>query len=67
MDVAFSKTLALRENMHLEMRAEFFNFTNTPRFANPDTLYGDSTFGQVSSTFPYATPRRGQFGLRFEF
>jgi hypothetical protein len=67
MDVAFYKTLTLRENMQLQLRAEFFNFTNTPRFATPDTLYGDSTFGQVSSTFPYATPRRGQFGLRFEF
>jgi len=51
--------------MSLQVRADFFNFTNTPRFAIPDTLYGDSTFGQVSSTL--APPRYGQFGLRFEF
>jgi len=67
MDVAFYKTVNLRESMRIEVRADFFNFTNTPRFAIPDTLYGDSTFGQVSSTQPYSIPRHGQFGLRFQF
>lgn len=65
MDLAFSKALVPREGMRLELRVEFFNFTNTPRFAIPDTLYGDSTFGVVSSTL--GSPRHGQFGLRFEF
>jgi hypothetical protein len=67
MDLAFYKTIKLRESMNLQLRVDFFNFTNTPRFAIPDTLYGDSTFGQVSSSMPYSTPRYGQFGLRFEF
>jgi hypothetical protein len=64
-DFAFSKSFIPHEGMKLELRGEFFNFFNTPRFAVPDTFWGDSTFGQVSSTL--GNPRHGQFGVRFEF
>jgi hypothetical protein len=66
-DVALQKIFTIKEGMTLELRGEFFNFFNTPRFAPPDTLYGDSTFGQISSTLPGSTPRHGQLGVRFEF
>jgi Carboxypeptidase regulatory-like domain/TonB dependent receptor len=66
-DLSFSKEFAIRERMRLQLRAEFFNFTNTPRFAFPDVGVGSATFGQVTSTAPGSTPRHGQFGLRFEF
>ncbi len=66
-DVAIEKTFAIKEGMTLEVRGEFFNFFNTPRFAPPDTLYGDSTFGQITSTLLGSTPRHGQLGVRFEF
>lgn len=66
-DLAFSKSFVPREGMRIEVRADFFNFLNTPRFALPDNLWGDSTFGQVSSTLSNSTPRHGQFGIRFEF
>jgi outer membrane receptor protein involved in Fe transport len=66
-DVALEKTFVPKEGMKLEVRGEFFNFFNTPRFAPPDTLYGDSTFGQISSTLSGSTPRHGQLGVRFEF
>ena len=66
-DIAFEKSFVLREGMKVEVRGEFFNFFNTPRFAAPDTLWGDSTFGQISSTLPGSTPRHGQLGVRFEF
>ena len=64
-DFSFSKSFIPREGMKIEVRGDFFNFLNTPRFALPDTLWGDSTFGQISSTL--GNPRHGQFGLRFEF
>lgn len=67
LDLAFSKEFIPREGMKLELRGEFFNFFNTPRFAAPDALYGDSTFGQVTSTVPGSTPRHTQIGVRFEF
>jgi hypothetical protein len=65
-DVAFEKAFVPKEGMRLELRAEFFNFFNTPRFAPPDTLFGDGTFGQISSTVSGSTPRHGQVGVRFE-
>jgi hypothetical protein len=66
-DLSIEKTFVPREGMRLEVRGEFFNFFNTPRFAPPDTLKGDSTFGQITSTAMGATPRHGQLGVRFEF
>jgi hypothetical protein len=66
-DVSLSKTFVPREGMSLELRGEFFNFFNTPRFGLPDTLYGDSTFGVISSLAQGATPRHGQLGVRLEF
>jgi hypothetical protein len=66
-DVSIEKAFVPREGMRLELRAEFFNFFNTPRFAMPDNLWGDSTFGQISSTAMGSTPRHGQIGVRFEF
>jgi hypothetical protein len=66
-DLAFAKSFVPHEGMKLELRGEFFNFFNTPRFAPPDTLFGDSTFGQITSTAMGSTPRHGQVGVRFEF
>jgi hypothetical protein len=64
-DMALDKEFVPREGMRLEIRAEFFNLFNTPRFALPDTLFGDSTFGQISSTVSGSIPRHGQLGVRF--
>ena len=64
-DLSISKEFIIRVGMKLQVRGEFFNFTNTPRFNFPNTSFGDSAFGQVTSTLN--TPRHTQIGLRFEF
>jgi hypothetical protein len=64
-DLSFSKLFTFRESMTLEVRGEFFNFTNTPRFGLPDTALGSSTFGQIFSTAN--SPRTTQIGIRFQF
>ena len=64
-DLSFSKEFAIREHMKLQVRGEFFNFTNTPRFNLPGTALGSSLFGIVTSTL--GTPRHTQVGVRFEF
>lgn len=64
-DLSLSKEFTIREDMKLQIRGEFFNFTNTPRFNVPNTAFGDSQFGQVTSTL--GSPRRTQVGVRFEF
>jgi hypothetical protein len=67
MDLSFLKEFKIRENMLLQFRGEFFNFTNTERFAFPDLGVGSATFGEVTSTAPGSNPRHTQFGLRFQF
>lgn len=64
-DLSLSKEISIREGMKLQIRGEFFNFTNTPRFAQPDTFLGDSNFGLVESTVN--NPRHMQIGVRFQF
>jgi hypothetical protein len=66
-DLTFSKEFVPHEGMKIELRAEFFNAFNTPRFNIPDTLFGDSSFGVISSTLDGTVPRHGQLGIRFEF
>jgi len=64
-DLSLSKEFAIRESMKLQVRGEFFNFTNTPRFNIPGTAFGGGNFGQVTGTL--GSLRRMQVGARFEF
>jgi hypothetical protein len=69
-DLSISKEFRIREGMLVQIRGEFFNFTNTPRFASPNTTVSDlltpnSSFGLVTSTAN--SPRHTQFGIRFQF
>jgi Carboxypeptidase regulatory-like domain len=66
-DLSFTKEFSIKEHMVLQFRGEFFNFTNSERFAFPDLNYGSATFGDVTATAPGSTPRHTQFGLRFQF
>ena len=66
-DVSFSKSIPMPREGQLELHADFFNFTNTPRFAFPAYDYEDSAFGIVSSTAAGYTPRHTQFGVRYQF
>jgi Carboxypeptidase regulatory-like domain/TonB dependent receptor len=68
-DMSLYKEFAPKENMKLQVRADIFNAFNHPRFAPPDSAWdpGDSEFGIISSTAPGYTPRKMQFGIRFEF
>ena len=66
-DLSLSKEISIREGMKLQIRAEFFNFTNTPRFGLPNTDFstGNTQFGLITSTLN--SPRHMQFGARFQF
>jgi hypothetical protein len=67
LDLSFIKEFTIKEQKTLQLRAEFFNFTNTERFAFPDVGVGSATFGEVTSSAPGFTPRVMQFGMRFQF
>jgi hypothetical protein len=65
LDVSLSKEFSIREDMKLQIRAEMFNATNTPRFAFPNAALGDEGFGKVEQTT--GNFRKMQFGARFQF
>lgn len=67
LDVTFEKNFSLESHGTIEFHADCFNCTNTPRFAPPDTAYGDPNFGVISSTAAGSQARNMQLALRYEF
>ena len=49
-----------------EVRADFFNATNTPHYANPNGTFGNGNFGRITEILPL-TERVIRFGGRFLF
>jgi len=64
-DLGISKKVEFTESKFLEIRGEFFNAFNTPRFALPNTTFGSPSFGVISHQYNGA--RHGQIGFRFVF
>lgn len=70
LDVSLFKQFKTSERTHLEFRAEFFNLTNTPQFANPafTDFTNTASFGQINSLRDGANdPRQIQFAMKFYF
>jgi hypothetical protein len=64
-DFQVFKTFAFVERYTLDLRADFFNLTNTPSFFIGDQNINSNTFGRITST---ASGRRVvQFGLYLRF
>lgn len=61
-DFSVVKNTKLYETVALQFRAEFFNLTNTVRFAPPNTSFGSAAFGQVGAQSNQ--PRVVQFALK---
>lgn len=66
-DFSIFKDFALPKHSVLQFRAESFNLTNTPNFAQPLSTVGTTTFGSITSTRFGSTPRQIQFALRLSF
>jgi hypothetical protein len=65
-DFSMFKTFSqemLHTTMHAQFRCEVFNLTNTPQFYGPNTTFGSSTFGQITTQANF--PRVFQLGVRF--
>jgi hypothetical protein len=61
-DIAFIKNSKIREAVNLQLRAEIFNLTNTPAFAQPNGVLGSPAFGTITSTI--TNPRVVQLGVK---
>jgi hypothetical protein len=64
LNLSLFKEIRIRESYNLQLRAETFNFTNTPMFANPNTSITSQTFGVVTSTVASGTGVNGIGGGR---
>jgi hypothetical protein len=47
-DLSLFKTFTIKEGLALQLRAEAFNFANTPWFGGPNTAPGSAAFGVVT-------------------
>jgi hypothetical protein len=63
-NVSLFKTFAIHESLGLELRADAFQLSNTPQFNSPNSTYGSTTFGQVTSTVGSGTGINGIGGGR---
>ena len=61
-DLSLIKHTRFGDKTDLEFRAELFNVTNTPGFAQPSGAFGTTAFGSITSTV--TDPRVAQFALR---
>ena len=73
MDLSLFRTFKLTEKFNLQFRAEAFNLSNTPAFANPNGNVNSSNFGKILSTrsgtsrTALGRSREFRFGLRLGF
>jgi hypothetical protein len=66
LDLGVQRSFALTERQSIDFRAEFFNFTNTPKFGNPiNDFAAGPAFGVITSTV--GNPRIIQFALKYKF
>lgn len=64
-DFSLFKNVHIKERATLQLRFEFFNLTNTPHFANPNSDMSSGKFGSISQTI--GNPRITQFGVKLQF
>ena len=66
LDAAIVRFFPLREAIQLKFRSECFDCFNHPNLPGPTAALNSSSFGQITTTVPYA-PRILQFSLKLDF
>ena len=64
-DISLFKDFSIVERFKAEFRAEALNAFNSPQFGNPNTKFGNSSFGIIGSQVNFA--RMLQLGVRLYF
>ena len=54
-------------NRRIELRAEAFNLTNTPKFGKPNTDVTSGSFMVITGTLNAYAERQFRLGVRFSF
>jgi hypothetical protein len=67
-DLSLIKDFPIKESLKMQFRAECYNISNTPNFAQPvNDLSQASTFGQIKAVNFGTFPRVWQFALKLNF
>lgn len=66
-DLSAFKDFNITESKLIQFRAETFNISNTPSFANPNATLGNGQYGQITGLNVNYTPREFQFVLKLLF
>ena len=66
-DLSAFKDFNVTESKLIQFRAEAFNISNTPSFANPNATIGNGQYGQITGLNVNYTPREFQFVLKLLF
>jgi hypothetical protein len=64
-DAALMKNVAVRSGQQIQLRIEAQNVLNHPIFADPNTSFGSTSFGQITST--KIGSRQMMVGLKYNF
>jgi hypothetical protein len=72
LDASLARTFSIRERYKLQFRMDSFNFSNTPHYDNPNTTFGSSTFGQVTTAGGnygngHGDPRQFEVSLKLSY
>jgi len=67
LDLSLFRAFNITEWLSSEFRAEMFNATNTPHFANPDMSVTSATFMKITGTDGNFPARTVRFGLKFKW
>ena len=70
-DLGLFRQFTISESKNLQFRAEYFNWTNTPKFSNPNGNVNSGDFMFITGTFSNGREPNGdrilRLGLRFAF
>lgn len=67
LDLSIFRAFTLGHTRRLEFRAEAFNLTNTPTFANPGNDITTTNFMRITTLQSGYSERQVRLGLRFSF
>ena len=63
-DVTLMKNFSITERKYVQLRLEAYSVSNSPQWGNPNTSYGGTTFGQITSA---GGNRNLQLAVRFYY
>jgi hypothetical protein len=64
-DAVLMKNIRIRNGQQLQLRIEAQNVLNHPIFSDPNTSFGSTSFGQITST--KVGPRQVMLGVKYNF